>query len=92
MFNLMMVFLFLRYKKHEEEVHQELTELQEHEHEIMLEWEGSLTALHDQLGNSLTSEDKLLLTKQEKAELQQKLDESSSSQEQVGPLLQPALI
>ena len=66
--------------------------MQENEREMMLEWEGSVTALHDQLGNRLTPEDKLLLTKQEKEELQQKLEETSSSPEQVGPLSQPAFI
>jgi hypothetical protein len=49
-------------------------------------------ALYDQLGNRLIQEDNLLLTKQEKAELQQKLEETSSSPEQVGPLSQPAFI
>jgi hypothetical protein len=59
---------------------------------MMLEWEGSVTALYGQLGNRLTPEDKLLLTKQEKEELQQKLEETSRSPEQVGPLSQPAFI
>jgi hypothetical protein len=87
--------LLLRYKKREEELYKELSELQECEYEIVQEQGGQLATLQDQLdcavnqnsevlASGLTLDEKLALALKEKVELQQKLEESSSSQEQVG--------
>jgi hypothetical protein len=84
-------FLLLRYKKREEEVYQELIELQEQEREILYEWGGSLTALQGHMDDGVAPEERLPLTRQEKAELRQKLEDTSNLQEQVGPLSQPFL-
>jgi hypothetical protein len=82
-------FLLLRCKKREEQIYHELTALQEREREIVYEWGGPLTALQTQLDHSLAAEEKLPLMGQEKAEPQQEFEETSSLQEQVGPLSQP---
>jgi len=50
-----------------------------------------MPALQGQLGHSLTSEERLSLTRQERAELRQKLEETSNLPEQVWPLSQPVL-
>jgi hypothetical protein len=91
-------FFSLRYKKNEEELHKELIKLQECEREIVQE-QGQLAALQDHsdhtlnqnsevLATGLTPEEKLALAMKEKPELLQKLEESSSSQEQVGSMSQ----
>jgi hypothetical protein len=87
----------LRYKKREEEVQQELTELQEHEREIVQEQGGQLTTLQDQFDHISNGNSDVLATgappgrklagaKMEKVDLQEKLEESNSSQEQVRPI------
>jgi hypothetical protein len=84
-------FFFLRYKKCEEEVYQELIELQEQEREMVYEWGGPMPALKGQLEHSLAPAERLPLTRQERAELRQKLEETSGLPEQVWPLSQPVI-
>jgi hypothetical protein len=50
-----------------------------------------MPALQGQLDHSLAPEERLPLTRQERAELRQKLEETSSLPEQVRPLSQPVL-
>jgi len=70
------------YKICEEEVYQELIELQEQEREMVYEWGGPMPAVQGQLDHSLVPEERLPLTRQERAELRQKLEETSSLPEQ----------
>lgn len=81
------------YKKREGEVHQELVELHEHEREVRREQGGQLTELQDQfdhvsngdsgvLATGVTPGGKLAVAKMEKVDIQEKLQESSSSHEQ----------
>jgi hypothetical protein len=86
-----LIFLYPRYRKLEEEFSQELTELQEKQREMVYEWGGPLSALQGQQDHSLAPEERLPLTRKERAELRQKVEETSSLQEQVGPLSQPVL-
>lgn len=73
-------------------MYQELIELQEQEREMMCEWGGPMPALHGQLDHSLAPEERLPLTRQERAELQQKLEETSNLPEQVRPLSHSVLM
>jgi hypothetical protein len=82
----MIDFFYPRYRKHEEEVSLELTELQEKEREMVYEWGGLLSALQGQQDHSLAPEEMLPLTRKERAELQHKVEETSNLQEQVWPL------
>jgi hypothetical protein len=50
-----------------------------------------MPALQGQLDHSLAPEERLPLTRQERAELRQKLEETSNLPEQVWPLSQPVL-
>jgi len=70
------------YKKCEEEVYQELIELQEQEREMVYEWGGPMPALQGQLDHSVAPEERLALTRQERAELRKKLEETSNLPEQ----------
>jgi len=70
------------YKKCEEEVYQELIELQEQEREMVYEWGGLMPALQGQLDHTLAPEERLPLTRQERAELRQKLEETGNLPEQ----------
>jgi len=84
-------FLILRYKKCEEEVYQELIELQVQEREMVYEWGGLMPALQGQLDHTLAPEERLSLTRQERAELRQKLEETGNLPEQVWTLSQSVL-
>jgi hypothetical protein len=88
-------FFILRYKKYEEEVQQKLMKLKEHEDEIVKKHGCELEMLQPKLDCALNQNSKMLatgirvdekfsLTKKEKIEPQQKLEENSSSKEQVG--------
>jgi len=79
-------FLIVRYKKCEEEVCQELIELQEQEREMACEWGGPKPVAQGQLDRNLAPEESLPLTRQERAELQHKLEETGNLPEQVWPL------
>jgi len=70
------------YKKCEEEVYQELIELQVQEREMVYEWGGLMPALQGQLDHTLAPEERLSLTRQERAELRQKLEETGNLPEQ----------
>jgi hypothetical protein len=94
-----LVVYSLRYKKCEGEVLQQLVELHEHEREIRREQGGQLTTLQDQFdhisnGNSdvlttgVTPGGKLAVAEMEKVDIQEKLQESNSSHEQVVPISQ----
>jgi hypothetical protein len=50
-----------------------------------------MPALQGQLDHSLAPEERLPLTRQERADLRQKLEENSDLPEQVRPLSQPVL-
>jgi len=76
-------FLILRCKKCEEVVCQELIELQEQEREMVYGWGGPMPVVQGQLDHSLTPEESQPLTRQERAELRNKLEETGNLPEQV---------
>lgn len=70
------------YKKYEEKVCQELIELQEQEREMVYGWGGPMPAVQGQLDHSVAPGASLPLTRQERAELRHKLQETDSLPEQ----------
>jgi chromosome segregation ATPase len=69
-------------KKCEEVVCQELIELQEQEREMVYGWGGPMPVVQGQLDHSLTPEESQPLTRQERAELRNKLEETGNLPEQ----------